>query len=98
MLREFQLRGTESGIPATSFLEKTEKKMVLNGAKLIRARSVFLPEKRYAFFKMVYPPFLKTRNIFLSPSPLSPLPLRASVVNLLFNSNAGTLILAKFWL
>jgi hypothetical protein len=45
--------------------------MVLNGAKLIRARSVFLPEKRYAFFKMVYPPFLKTRNIFLSPS-LSP--------------------------
>jgi hypothetical protein len=98
MLREFQLRGTESGITATSFLEKTEKKMVLNGAKLIRARSVFLPEKRYAFFKMVYPPFLKTRNIFLSPSPLSPLPLRASVVNLLFNSNAGTLILAKFWL
>jgi hypothetical protein len=25
MLREFQLRGTESGIPATPFLEKTGK-------------------------------------------------------------------------
>jgi hypothetical protein len=48
MLREFQFRSTESGIPATHSLEKAGRNLVLYHAKINRSGSEFLPEKRYA--------------------------------------------------